>query len=62
MSRAGVRPNIAERVLGHAIAGVHGIYDRHQYREEKANALKMLAGLIENIFRPEAVKVHTLRA
>ena len=53
MSRAGVRPDIAERVLGHAITGVEGVYDRHSYRDEKAHALKALAGLIENILRPE---------
>src|SRR5262249_25382175 len=39
MSRAGVRPDIAERVLGHAIGGVQEIYDRHKYRAEKAAAL-----------------------
>ena len=36
MSRAGVRPDIAERVLGHIIPGVEGVYDRHHYTEEKA--------------------------
>ena len=51
MSRAGVRPDIAERVLGHAIAGVEGVYDRHSYREEKAHALRALAGLIDNIIK-----------
>ena len=45
MSRAGVRPDISERVLGHVIKGVEGIYDRHAYTEEKAHALKALAGL-----------------
>jgi hypothetical protein len=40
MSRAGVRPDIAERVMGHAIQGVEGVYDRHSYRKEKAHALK----------------------
>jgi integrase len=58
MSRAGVRPDIAERVLGHAIKGVEGIYDRHEYREEKAHALRALAGLIANILQPPAEKVH----
>jgi integrase len=61
MSRAGVRPDVAERVLGHVIAGVEGIYDRHSYREEKAHALKALAGLIENILRPESARVRQLR-
>ena len=49
MARAGVRPDIAERVLGHVIAGVEGIYDRHAYRDEKAHALRALAGLIDTI-------------
>jgi hypothetical protein len=52
MSRAGVRPDIAERVLGHAMKGVEGTYDRHQYRDEKGHALKALAGLIESIINP----------
>ena len=54
MSRAGVRPDISERVLGHVIKGVEGIYDRHAYTEEKAHALKALAGLIEKIVNPPA--------
>ena len=61
MSRADVRPDIAERVLGHAIQGVEGVYDRHSYREEKAHALKALAGLMDNILRPESAKVTRLR-
>lgn len=52
LSRAGVRPDIAERLLGHAIAGVAGVYDRHSYREEKADALRRLAGLIDGIVHP----------
>jgi integrase len=52
MSRAGVRPDIAERVMGHAIGGVEGIYDRHSYRDEKADALAKLAALIDGIAHP----------
>lgn len=33
MSRAGVRPDIAERVLGHAISGVQGVYDLYLINE-----------------------------
>ena len=44
MARAGVRPDVAERVMGHAITGVEGIYNRHEYFEEKAHALRALAG------------------
>jgi integrase len=62
MSRAEVRPDIAERVLGHVQGGVQGVYDRHQYREEKGQALRQLAGLIENILRGDSdKKVQRLR-
>jgi hypothetical protein len=47
-----VRPDIAERVLGHAIGGVEGIYDRHRYDVEKADALARLAALIDSIVNP----------
>jgi integrase len=61
MSRAGVRPDVAERVLGHVQGGVAGIYDRHEYLEEKAQALRMLAGLVENILRGDSERVRRLR-
>jgi integrase len=59
MSRAGVRPDIAERVMGHAIGGVEGIYDRHSYRDEKADALARLATLIDGIVHPRENVVAT---
>lgn len=52
MARAGVRPDIAERVLGHVQAGVAGVYDRHAYFDEKADALARLAVLIDGIVNP----------
>jgi len=52
MSRAGVSSDHAERVLGHAIGGVEGVYDRHQYKEEKRIALAKLAALIDGILNP----------
>jgi integrase len=54
MARAGVRPDIAERVLGHVQPGVAGVYDRHSYRDEKADALLQLATLIDGIVHPRA--------
>ena len=42
MARAGVRPDISERVLGHVIKGVEGVYDRYEYTPEKADALQRL--------------------
>lgn len=60
MSRAGVRPEIAERVMGHEIPGVGGIYDRHSYAPEKAAALEMLAMTVADITRqpPNVVAIE----
>lgn len=60
MSRAGVRPDIAERVLGHAIVGVEGVYDRHIYDAERAEALEKLATLIDRIVNPPTGNVISL--
>ena len=52
LSRANVRPDVAERVLGHIQPGVQGIYDRHSYFDEKAAALAKLAALVDGIVNP----------
>jgi len=52
LSRAGVNSDIAERCLGHVISGVRGVYDRHEFREEKAAAFEALARLIDSILNP----------
>ena len=61
MIRASVRPDISERVLGHSIGGVEGIYDRHSYIEEKRDALEKLAGMVERILNPPRANVVSLR-
>jgi integrase len=54
MSRASVNADIAERCLGHVIAGVRGVYDRHEYHSEKLQAFEALAALIERIVSPQS--------
>ena len=61
MSEAKVRPDIAERVMGHAIKGVAGVYDRHEYLEEKGEALRRLAGLVDTILTPPDKNVVPIR-
>jgi integrase len=61
MARAGVPSDHAERVLGHVIGGVEGIYDRHGYREEKRIALAKLATLIGAIVSGQTATVTPLR-
>ena len=66
MSRAGVQSEHAERVLGHRLAGVEGVYNVHAYAEEKAHALAKLAKLIETIVYPPkgsvVVPLHEARS
>jgi integrase len=60
MARAGVRPDISERVLGHVIAGVEGTYDRHSYADEKRDALEKLSAMIDRIVNPPPSNIATL--
>ena len=52
MSRAGVNADHAERALGHVIGGVRGVYDRHEFKEEKRHAFEALAGEVNRIINP----------
>lgn len=61
MSRAGVNSDIAERVLGHALPGVRGVYDRYAYLADKRRALDALGALLEVIILPPAGNVVQLK-
>jgi integrase len=52
MEGAGVRPDIAERVLAHKIPRVQGVYNQYQYLAEKRDALERLAALVARIINP----------
>jgi integrase len=52
LSRAGVASDHAERCLGHVIGGVRGVYDRHEYLNEKRLAFEALATQIDQIVHP----------
>lgn len=47
----GTQPHIAERCLNHKIKGVEGIYNRHDYYEERKEALQRWADLLEQLER-----------
>jgi integrase len=61
LSRAGVSSDHAERCLGHVIGGIQGIYDRHEYYEEKKRAYEALAAQIELIVSPPKGNITLLR-
>jgi integrase len=53
MTRAGVRPDVVERVLGHVVGShVHRIYNQHGFETEKAEALAKLAEIVNRIVNP----------
>lgn len=61
MSRGRVNTDHAERVLGHIIGGVRGIYDRHEFHTEKGHALEALAHQIELIINPPKGNIRQLK-
>jgi hypothetical protein len=61
MMRAGVERFHAERVLGHAIVGVEGVYDQHDYGRERKMALEKLAAEVSRILNPPGDNVVLLQ-
>jgi len=53
-----VTPDIAERVLAHAIDGVRAHYDLYGYEKEKRAALEALAGHINRVLHPSSKVVE----
>jgi len=56
MARAGVRPDISERVLGHVMTGVEELMTGIPTRKKSGKLSKKLAAMIERNFEPVAVK------
>lgn len=62
MQRARVLPHISEQVLGHVITGVEGVYDQHDYAEDKAAALVALAAQVNGVLNPPPANVVPIRS
>lgn len=60
MAAAGVTALHAELVMGHKQGGVAGIYDRHDYLDEKGDALLRLASRIRDIVTPPPSNVRKI--
>jgi len=62
LSRANVRAEHAEQVLGHVLPGIQATYNKHDFYEEKKRALEALAQLVQQIISPPPVgKVIRMR-
>ncbi|AAQ61513.1 tyrosine-type recombinase/integrase [Chromobacterium violaceum] len=57
LAELGVDPVVAERCLNHKIKGVEGIYNRHDYFNERRDALNKWAGLLDALDKGEAYNV-----
>ncbi|HEY7244090.1 MAG TPA: integrase family protein [Xanthobacteraceae bacterium] len=60
MARARIPDATAERVLGHAVTGVQGTYNRHDYAKEKATAVATLAAVITRLVNPPSGNVISM--
>ena len=49
MPELGVRPDVAEAVLGHVQGGIEGVYNRYSYADEKREALDKFGEFISSI-------------
>lgn len=62
LAALGVRREVAERCLGHAIRGVEGTYDRHDYFKERRAALERWTGLLMEAQRDDSKIISIHRA
>lgn len=60
LAALGVRREVAERCLGHKVSGVEGTYDRHDYLNERREALAQWTALLLDAERGEG-KVTPIR-
>jgi integrase len=60
LAALGVDPVVAERCLNHRIKGVEGIYNRHQYFEERKSALAQWVDLLVALERGENYNVISI--
>ena len=52
LAAMGCPGDVAESVLGHMIPGVAGVYNRHQYDEQRGEWLRRLSEKLEELARP----------
>lgn len=60
-SKLGISTDIAERILGHTMGGVRGVYDRHSYLPQMADALERWAVHLTGIVDPKPANVVPIK-
>ncbi|WP_367278121.1 tyrosine-type recombinase/integrase [uncultured Photobacterium sp.] len=56
LARLGVQGHVAERCLNHKVKGVEGIYNRHDYLDERREALELLAKTLKPLIHAPSKK------
>ncbi|GAA5192748.1 tyrosine-type recombinase/integrase [Ferrimonas gelatinilytica] len=56
LAAEGVAPHVAERCLNHKLRGIEGVYDQHDYLEERREALTLVANTINALVTTNEVK------
>jgi hypothetical protein len=62
LSRLKVAEEVREAVLAHVRPGIKGVYDLHDYLDEKREALLLWAARLKTIVEPPPSNVVALRA
>lgn len=63
LSRLGIRPDIAERVIGHSVGGRLGeTYDLYSYRDEKLKALETWESFVMGLLEEKIVALRTQKS
>jgi len=62
LSRLKVTEEAREAVLAHARPGIKGVYDLHDYLDEKREALDLWAARLREVTQPQPTNVVQIRA
>ena len=61
LSRLKIAEEAREAVLAHARPGIKGVYDKHDYLDEKREALELWAARLRSIVSPTPANVVPLK-
>lgn len=60
LSMLGITRDVAERVIAHIPGGIQAVYDRHQYRDQKRQALNIWAAHVLGLVTPKPSNVAAI--
>jgi hypothetical protein len=61
LSALPIADNVRELTIGHAMPGLHQVYDQYAYLDEKRRALELWAMRLRDIVSPPPANVVSMR-